>query len=329
MKKEVIFAIIAGGLLGLLIAFGAWRINSALTPSNKTNNNVTPPDKNSANISIASPNNMDVTSTSPMIISGLAKVAELVLVSGETTDALALADNKGDFASEIGLIGGVNNLTAGFFNDKGDFEKQNITVVYSTEFAKITPPPMPTDSPTSSDSVRQKVQDKLRDAYNNPIAYLGTITDIAESVVQIKTTDGVIEQISTTSEPVVINSGKTVKEVKVTDLAIGDYIVAMGFTGNHVLTAKRILITTPSAESNKVYVSAKVEKVTKKDLTVINEKEAKSLVVLPETGMSVYLRESDKLTKIKFANIEVDDALYLIGTIENDKLVARTIFVIR
>lgn len=329
MKKEVIYAIVAGGILGLLIAFGAWRVNSALSPKEKetpkVQNNII---KNSTNISIASPNNLDVLVKSPTTISGLAKVASLVVISSDEEDVLVRSDNEGSFSGEIELSGGVNNINVGIFNDKGDYEKQSIKVVYSTEFAKITPPEIPTDNPTSSDSVRQKVQDKLKDAYNNPLAYMGTITDISENGIQIKTSEGEIEQISTTESPTVIQDGKNAKEVKLTDIAIGDYVVAMGFTGNHVLTAKRILITTEKQMNTAAYLSGKVEKATSKDITVKNDKDESSVLALSQSTTSTYLLEGDKLSKVNFSNISVDDKVYLIGKIENEKFLPRTIFII-
>ena len=63
-----------------------------------------------------------------------------------------------------------------------------ISLAHTTSFAQNTA--------TSSDSIRQKVQEKIQEALKNPKAYIGTITDKTDTGLQIKATSGDIQQIS-------------------------------------------------------------------------------------------------------------------------------------
>jgi hypothetical protein len=99
-------------------------------------------------------------------------------------------------------------------------------------------------------------------------------------------------------------------EVKSIDIAIGDYIVAMGFVnGNKVLLAKRILIASPLIENN-----IKVEKIeiVKLSKSYINE------IKLPKKWKGPNIKE-----------LEVGQEIYIVGTKNEDKFDLRSIFVIQ
>jgi hypothetical protein len=105
------------------------------------------------------------------------------------------------------------------------------------------------------DTIRDKVQQKVEEARTVPFSYIGTVTDIAEETIQINKhvfdglteTNGQIQQISINEEATTfVKIAKTTTTVNFSDVAIGDFIIAMGYkNGNDVLEAQRILITTP------------------------------------------------------------------------------------
>lgn len=334
MRKEIIYAIIAGSLLGLVIGFGIWRINATLS----SNKNSRPPigtktqQNQNSPIAIAKPSDRDVISQSPVTITGIAQAQTTLVISSDEKDYLPAPDNKGSFEVDVDLRGGINPLTVVSIDNKGNVNKQILTLIYSTEFAKITPPtPTQTEAPTkeSTSSVRKKVEEKVAAALNSPTSYLGTVTDIAESGVQLKGAAGEINQISTANNLTVIKDGKTPKEVKLTDIAIGDFIVAMGFTtGNHVLDSRRILITTPVQPASNEYLLATAGKAGKNQLTVNGVKDGKSLTLLPATSSVVYLKSSGQLKKIKFSDIAEFDTIVAVGSFSTSgQFKARTVFV--
>ena len=66
-------------------------------------------------------------------------------------------------------------------------------------------------------------------------------------------------------------TGTNNKVVKLTDIAIGDFIVAMGYVNqNSVLSAQRILVTDPTTEPKIDISMEKVNTVSKKTLSVID-----------------------------------------------------------
>jgi len=135
----------------------------------------------------------------------------------------------------------------------------------------------------------------------------GTITDIAEKTIQLKTDSGAIEQVSAEDLP----AGKA--GVKLTDIAIGDYIIAMGYrNGNHVLNAKRILITQPTPVPQIKIIYGKVKSISKKEI-MVNEND--------KAAVATTTKLSNKKTK-------AEDTVIVVGTTIKDIFTARTIFLV-
>ena len=282
MRKEVWFAIIGGIILGLIIGFGVYRINFAFKKGGSTQTSPTPTPNNQAGLTIARPNYDDVITSLPAKISGITSKDSWVVVSTDTNDYVTRADEKGTFEKEIDLTGGVNQIAVSGVSQNNNISSQELRLIYSTQLE--TPKP---GSPTisSESGVREIVLKKVEDILNSPKAYLGTVTDIAEKTIQLKTDSGTIEQVSTGGEGItVIKQSPTAKEVKLTDIAIGDYIVAMGYrNGNHVLNAKRILITQPTPVPQIKIILGKVKSISKKEI-IINEGD--KLTITSKTKLS-------------------------------------------
>jgi len=163
------------------------------------------------------------------------------------------------------------------FNNQGQSSETKVKLVYSTEFAK---------------SVEENT-----DLTKKPTAYVGTITDISSGTIQIKDENGDIKQISLLKDTKFINTLKKNIEVKSTDLAIGDYIIAMGFVnGNKVLKTQRLLITSP-IEENKF----EAKKITKPVVALIAGKFTEQLpqdTVLGHAGAIVSKGKGSAKSKI-------------------------------
>jgi len=253
MRKEILFAIIAGGLFGAIIAFGVWRANVALAPGKASVTVSEPETKPKADgelaISLAKPEELDVVSVSPTTVSGVTSPNTWVVLSTDETDYIIKSNNIGSFEQKIELIGGVNQISITAFRDTANSVEKNLTLIYSTEFPKKTT--NSEDAPgdqEATNSVRKKVQQKLEAAISKPKAYLGTVTDITENTIQIKSTKDEIQQVSVVAEETdFIKTGKTKQAVKYSDVAIGDFVIAMGFINEDgVLDAKRVLLTQPA-----------------------------------------------------------------------------------
>ncbi|PIZ49434.1 hypothetical protein COY29_01885, partial [Candidatus Woesebacteria bacterium CG_4_10_14_0_2_um_filter_39_14] len=231
MRKEVWLAVIGGITLGLIIGFGVYRINFAFKKGGPAQTSPTPTPNNQAGLTIAKPNYDDVITSLPQTISGIASKDSRIVISTNSNDYITKTDQKGTFEKEVDLEGGVNQIIVSAVTKDNNISSQELRLIYSTQLET-----QKSESQTTSgeSGVREIVLKKVEDILNSPKAYLGTVTDIAEKTIQLKTDSGAIEQVSAEDLP----AGKA--GVKLTDIAIGDYIIAMGYrNGNHVLNAKR------------------------------------------------------------------------------------------
>ena len=311
MRKEVWYAVIGGIILGLIIGFGVYRINFAFKKDNPADSSPTPTPNNQDGLTIAKPNYDDVITSLPQTVSGIASKDSWVVISTDSNDYVIKADNKGVFEKEIDLAGGVNQIIVSSIHQNKNISSQELRLIYSTQLET----PRPDSQTISSESgVRETVLKKVEDILNSPKAYLGTVTDIAEKTIQLKTDTGTIEQVSAEDVNLtVVDQKPTVKEVKFTDIAIGDYIVAMGYrNGNHVLDAKRILITDPSSPTKIKIILGVVKSITKKEI-IINENDKWVI---------------NTSTKLSNKNIKAGNTVIVVGTEVKEVFSARTIFLV-
>lgn len=139
MRKEILFAILAGVTFGLIIAFGVWRANVALRPNGTK---TTAPEDASETaqadfgITIAKPQDYQVVTASPTTITGIAKSDVWVVISAEEEDYVAKTDENGEFEIEVDVIGGVNEIIITAFDNDGAEIQEKLTLVYSSEFTK-------------------------------------------------------------------------------------------------------------------------------------------------------------------------------------------------
>ena len=322
MRKEVLWAIVAGIVLGLIVAFGVFRINSKLSANKKADPMASPTPQAGTigefKIVLDKPENADVITEDSVTVSGLTKPLAWVTLSGESGDFTIQSDSTGVFSQAVDLTPGVNQIKATAFNPAGSQSATGVLVVYSSSFVERT---LPVSSPagvaSGTSDIRAKVAQDVANTLNHPKAYIGTVTDITDSTIQIKTTGSVIAQISVKADgTTVVNSvGTTSKTVKITDIAIGDFIVAMGYIeGNSVLSAQRILITTPVTESKIDVKLGKVSDIVKKSVT-------------SKTNIEIY--ENGATKSAKFSDLAQTDQVIYVNTIDaNDKAILRSIFVI-
>lgn len=321
MRKEIILAIFVGLSLGLVVAFGLWRVNSFLKPAPLTKNGSSPsPSPNSVlGLTIARPENESVISESPVGVSGITKPSSWVVISGESGDQIVQSESSGEFVGELELKAGINQIKIAAFDVKGASEEENFIVVFSTEFAKISEN-LGTPRPSANESdIREKVLKKVEEVLKNPKSYLGTVTEVSENTLQIKTASGEIKQAAINTENItVIQTGKTNKEIKFADIAIGDFIVAMGYrNGNGVLDTLRILITSPLAENPRKIFIGKVVAVGKKDADIKFLGKDESVKFTPIAN-----------SKIKVSDLEVDNTVIIVGETVKDSFQVRTLKVI-
>lgn len=168
-------------------------------------------------------------------------------------------------------------------------------------------------TPGAADSIRERVREKVESIIRQPRALVGTLTEITDSTLQIKTKAGEIALASTDEETSFVRLVRGRRsQVSFEDLVLGDFTVVMGFrNGNDVLEARRIITydTSPLVERRAVF-------------GVVQGNEAGTLTLqLPKTA-EVWTVETDRDTTITkkgvdgFEEIDVDEVQV------GDKLVA-------
>ncbi len=138
MRKEVLFAILLGGIIGAVVAFGLWRANKALTNNNPKDFIQTAPktEKNemsSGALVVDSPETNSVVSLDSVKVIGKTTPESTVILSTKEEEVLLEADKDGKFEGTIKLAGGANLIKVTSIDKDGEKEEIELAVVYSTE----------------------------------------------------------------------------------------------------------------------------------------------------------------------------------------------------
>lgn len=318
MKKELLWVGIIGITFGLIIGFGVWRIKSALPSKEQAKPTSTPLAKSGQlKIAIDKPENFSVSTDSPITVSGITKTLTWVVVSTGNKDYLVKSQADGSFSVDVEIDSGINFIKT-ISVEGSESIQQKVLVIYSPSFQTMAPSASPKadSSESSADAeIKKAVALKLSQVENSPKAYIGTVTDIADSTIQIKSMDSQIQQIETGKYEVgVVNTkGSVNKNVKVSDIAIGDFIVAMGYVdGNDVLDVTRILVANVPAETQISVSTKKVSKVSTKSLTLESDE-----TITP--GKNIFINAP-------LSTFSVSDPVIVVSDITGSPSIVRSLF---
>lgn len=211
-----------------------------------------------------------------------------------------------------------------------------------TFFAVLTATPIvaqenPSPTPTGND-IRDKVQEKVNAVLDNPFAYIGTVTDISGVNIQIgkfslgngKTNStSEIQQIGTDDNTVFVSIGKTTKTITFDDVAIGDFVISMGYkNGNGVLEAKRVLVTEvlqPSGREANIFTIREIEGT---DISV-NKNGDSNVFTVTTKSADIYTEGDEGISKnLRVSELNVEDKIIVVGVKGEGEIEARTIRVI-
>jgi len=135
MKKEALFAIIIGVLLGLGITYGIYQFRQRSSASTQTAETaeVTPqPTPATEKLLITSPKDGAVLSETKIRLSGTAESDEKIVIFVNDKEYITQADDIGAFAQEIELDTGGNVIEVTAINATGGQKVQKFEVVVST-----------------------------------------------------------------------------------------------------------------------------------------------------------------------------------------------------
>ncbi len=336
MRKEVIFAILLGTIIGLVVAFGAWRFNLSFQKETKPTENATEsatiksptptPLVTEFKITLAKPQNLEILSSSDYIISGITKPNVYVIAFDVQDEYITRSDQSGVFEIKAQLSSGANDVKIIALDDTSATDTK-LTLIYSSEFASLNSDSTATES--ASNKIIDNVQKKLNDAKSKPVAYIGTITDISESTVQIKTKDQKIQQLSVNKQTSFVKTITTQKDITYADLAIGDFIVALGQkSANNVLQTQRLIVSAPIKEILDIAFIATVVDNTQ-NLTVTNLQTNQRIVVTASKGLTLSSEtKANQITKISL--LKSGNKIIIVATKKDDgSMVARRIHLLQ
>jgi len=321
MYKEVLIAIVLGSILGLGVAFGVWRANNAIKNQGAAKTEVSDNGASSGKakeggldkleLVITEPANRQVAVNTPTVVNGISSRAQYVAITGEKEDVILMPEEDGTFQAMVELAGGVNEIGVFAFDEK-DTVSETLLVLYSTQVLE---------------------EEKEVGTIQKPVAVLGTVTDITENAVQIRSTEGEIKQITVSDETSYANIVKETKEVTFEDMAIGDFIVAMGYVrnGNEILEAIRVLITVPIEASGRRAVRGKVSAITSKEIGVNSGGETVEASTSGKVFVTKQSVDEDGEVNIgvgRLGEIKEGDEIILVVVPDGDELTARTIHVV-
>jgi len=331
MRKELIWVAVIGISFGLIIAFGVWRINASLNGSRPGPVQATPAAQNPGEelkVTLSTPENGDVVTVSPVSVSGITKPLAWIVVSGESGDYILQSDENGIFSQNVDLTPGINQIKITALDSNDSQTLQKVLVVYSSAFQLQTASTTPSAA-TGEAAINENVAQKVAAAINRPKAYLGVVTDITNTTIQIKDTESQIQQISVGGgTPTVVDTKATNnKQIKLSDIAIGDFIVAMGYiNSNQVLSAQRILVTDPLSNSQLSVSLSKVTAATKKTLTVTVIKSGQSATLTPDKNTTIASFANAKTTNVKITAVSTNDLVIYVTDVSGTPALLRSIF---
>jgi hypothetical protein len=337
MRKEIIFAIVMGIIFGLVVAFGIIRANKAI---NKSGSQVTTtnelleisptPESQTLSITLTKPQDLGVETENPVTFSGISKPQTWIVISLAGSDYVLKTDEKGEFNASIDLDASLNFITVTAIDTNGLTFEKNIKTVFSSEFKKESEAENKTASATdSAGDIEKKVNEKITEALNRPTFYSGTITDIIGLSFQLKTDSGEIRQISILDTTSFIKLGKTTTSLKLKDVAIGDYIIALGYIKEKgVLSSSRVLITTPSQPETKLIYLGKVSNVKKGQITIVSAADGKDIDIIPSDSTITTNGDPNKAKKVRFVTISEEDTILVVGKVKDSQIEATRIHII-
>lgn len=331
MRKEVAFAIVFGIVIGLVFAFGLFRVNGVMKNKSAevaTDNNTdvlkdlpeTQTEKNA--LTLLKPTNKQVFGNDIVQISGMTRTESIIVTTGGTNDLITKGNTNGSFDFDYEIDPSLNYLDITSVSPGNERSYTKLEVVYSSEAVQK-------ESEKEEAGEEDDIKDKLEKAQNRSEFYKGTITDLTNGNLQMKNGDGEIKQVSYSTNTSYAKIGKTTTKITSSDIAIGDYILALGYKkDNGVLEAFRILVTQPTTPEEVKIFYGTITKKNKSDID-ISEQNAGSLNIEIDNNSKTYSGELSNPTKIRFANIKEGDLV--IGTYITDKdaNVARRIYILK
>lgn len=294
MRLEPIIAIVIGSLIGMGVAFAIWSANKPAQIPEDTSIETTstellePSDTVHEDFSVDLPSNTFVSATEEIQISGTARANSILTIVSQKNSEIKKVQEDGTFESNILLSGGLNRVIITQY-DTSDTDTITLDIVYSNQVD------------------------------GEELAFFsGTITDIAQEAIQIRTTTGEISLFSMSDSAAIVNIIDDPEEIDVDELAIGDYVISIGtLTTEESLSAQRVLVTTEANVRLPQSIQGTVTELSSSEF-IIEDSEGTPHSLDARGGIDVFILNDSEISDSSFSEIDLEDTIIITGTPNED-----------
>lgn len=315
MKKEILVAIFLGGILGLIIAFGIWRLNKKLKSENVSTQRETEEkelETKQEKIVFANLEEYEIKEESPIAINGITTPNTWIVLSTKNKDYFQKTGSDGSFSFDIEPQEGINNLL--FAIDDEPVYYKIITFLYSPDFSGIKK----RENEATPSSILEEVEEKIEKIKNKATSYIGTVTEKTQNTIEVKTKNDQIKQAVLAKDTVFIDLRNKQKKISFEDIAIGDFLAILGYKSkNDLLEGKRIILTNDEDLKEREILFAKINKIEGKKVSVKSANETFNLL-FPKKWEGPEIKD-----------LKEDDNIALVGKRNEKDFALRSIFILK
>lgn len=175
-----------------------------------------------------------------------------------------------------------------------------------------------TDSPVR-DLVREKVKETLQTLAKDPRAVMGALAQPSNNGFEIKTQDNMTRLVSTNSDTKYYQVVKGIKkEVKAEDLAVGAFVVALGYQNQDVLSAQRVIgyDQSPLTFKKQIYFG-KVTSLGKNTVTIKIQKTSQEKTFKITSKTDITASNQNKTEELEISDIEDGNRVVVVATTDD------------
>lgn len=184
----------------------------------------------------------------------------------------------------------------------------------------VSPTPEPT--PSIAKEIKERVQERINSIkqQGKTKAFWGTFKKRTDSTLVLDTAGGE-KRVKTDDQTIFVNFSK--KEIKISELEIGNFIIALGYwQENESIIAKRVIVLAkePKPSPERRAVLGKVSEIdkSKKILTIVQLPKKTNINIQVESSTVITKKVDKSVKKVLFAAIEVDDQIIAVGSKKAD-----------
>lgn len=142
MKKDIAVAILAGFVIGVIVALTAANLPQIIkggikVPTSNPPAAITPPQVETAlqnlDFTLDEPKDESVSDTKIIDISGRAKTGQTVFIESQNDHKAVEVDASGNFTGKLNLTEGLNTIFITLYDETGNSNLKTINVYYTSE----------------------------------------------------------------------------------------------------------------------------------------------------------------------------------------------------